>query len=589
MSIRAMTSRSINSLPSLPTKFTKALPGDIYTTNVSQDNQTNLMRTPRPVHGAVYSHVFPETAPDPVVLAISKPACQEIELDFSEDQQKDFAEVFSGNRVLPGTRPWSLCYAGHQFGYYAGQLGDGRAISLFETVNSKGESWEVQLKGAGRTPYSRFGDGFAVLRSSIREFLMSEHMHALGVPTTRAIALIDTTRDVYREDGLRELQPENGAIVARMSPSWLRFGNFEIFFHRDDMDNVRKIADYTIDNVIKEDLVGAGNKYTQMLRNITKNTAHMVAEWQAIGFNHGVMNTDNMSILGLTMDYGPYQIMDYYNPLYTCNHSDDSGRYAFHRQPSVCIFNLVRLSMPLFELIGAEEKVDSLVFPSKEDETRENVTDEKTLEVYRAKAQTIVQNMLQTEYKEYFMSSLLSKMRSKIGLRKTDSSNATDMDNVIIPLLDWMTAYHIDYHRFYRSLGNYQVTEKGEDSDAETAVNQWLEISTEDASQVEASKEALKPWLAIYRHRLLEEKSDCEERKKRMNAVNPRFVLRNSIAEQVIQAFHKDHTEEEAKELLNVCLDACIDPFKEHYDDARVENWIKSSIPDTDMRCSCSS
>lgn len=234
--------------------------------------------------------------------------------------------------------------------------------------------------------------------------------------------------------------------------------------------------------------------------------------------------------------------------------------------------------MPLFELIGAGEDVDSLVFPSKEDETRENVTDEKTMESYRSNAQTIVQNMLQTEYKEYFMSSLLTKMRSKIGLEKSDS-NETDMDNVIIPLLDWMTAYHIDYHRFYRSLSNYQLTEKGEENDAETAINEWLEISTEDESQVEESKTALKPWLSIYRHRLLEEKSNCQERKKRMDAVNPRFILRNSIAEQVIQAFHKGHTEEEAKELLNVCLDACINPFKDSYEDVRIENWIKSSIP----------
>lgn len=234
--------------------------------------------------------------------------------------------------------------------------------------------------------------------------------------------------------------------------------------------------------------------------------------------------------------------------------------------------------MPLFELIGAGEDVDSVVYPSKEDETRENVTDEKTMESYRANAQTIVQNMLQTEFKDHFMSNLLAKMRSKIGLEKRESNAADDMDNVIIPLLDWMTAYNVDYHRFYRSLSNYQVTEKGEDDDAERAIHEWLDISTEEESQVEPSKAALKPWLAIYRHRLLEEKSNCQDRKKRMDAVNPRFVLRNSIAEQVIQAFHKQ-TEEEAKELLNVCLDACINPFEDHYQDPRVENWIKSSIP----------
>ncbi|KAI9359074.1 hypothetical protein BD770DRAFT_386562 [Pilaira anomala] len=586
MSIRTM-SRSLKSLPKIPTVLTNVLPGDIYTTNVSEENQPNLMRTPRPVHGAVYSHVIPEKAPDPVLLAISKPACQTIDLEFNDEQE--FADVFSGNKILPDTCPWSLCYAGHQFGYYAGQLGDGRAISLFETVNHNGESWEIQLKGAGRTPYSRFGDGYAVLRSSIREFLMSEHMNALGVPTTRALALIDTTRDVYREDGPREIQPESGAIVARMAPSWLRFGNFEIFYHRDDMDSVRTLADYTIEHVVKEKEEGSGNKYAQLMRSITKKTAKMIAEWQAIGFNHGVMNTDNMSVLGLTMDYGPFQIMDFYNPRYVCNHSDDTGRYAFFRQPSVGVFNLVRLSMPLFELIGAGDQVDTLVFPSKEDETREGVTDEKTLEQYRANAQTFVQNLLQDEYKEYFMDALLTKMRSKIGLKPcSEVENKSDMDDVIIPLLDWMTNHRIDYHRFYRSLSNYQITHEGEAWDEEKAITEWLDIVAENESEVEPSKAALKPWLAIYRHRLLQEKSVCADRKRQMDAVNPRFVLRNSIAQSVIDSFEKE-TEEEAKAVLNACLDACLNPFKDHYEDARVEEWIHSSIPDKDMRCSCSS
>lgn len=235
--------------------------------------------------------------------------------------------------------------------------------------------------------------------------------------------------------------------------------------------------------------------------------------------------------------------------------------------------------MPLFELIGAGKEVDSLVFPNKDDETRENVTDEETLEKYRENAKTFVQNVLQDEFKVYFMESLLTKMRSKIGLvTNGDSNNQSDMDDVIIPLLDWMTAYHIDYHRFYRSLSNYKVTSDGEDSDAEQAINKWLDISTEDESKVESSKEALKPWLAVYRHRLLQDKSDDAERKERMDSVNPRFILRNSIAQQVIDAFEKE-TEDEAKDVLNACLKACIDPFKSHYEDQRVENWINSTVP----------
>jgi uncharacterized protein YdiU (UPF0061 family) len=235
--------------------------------------------------------------------------------------------------------------------------------------------------------------------------------------------------------------------------------------------------------------------------------------------------------------------------------------------------------MPLFELIGAGEDVDSLVFPSKDDETREGVTDEDTLEKYRTEAKTFVQNVLQEEFKEYFMEHLLTKMRSKIGLlHSEDVTNSSDMDDVIIPLLDWMTTYHIDYHRFYRSLSNYKITKKGEDSDGEKAISEWLDIVAEEDSQVEASKTALKPWLAIYRHRLLKDNSDDANRKHRMDAVNPRFVLRNSIAEQVIQAFQTE-TEEEAKEVLNACLEACVNPFKDHYEDERVENWIKSAVP----------
>lgn len=237
--------------------------------------------------------------------------------------------------------------------------------------------------------------------------------------------------------------------------------------------------------------------------------------------------------------------------------------------------------MPLFELIGAGEEIDSLVFPSKEDETREGVTDEDTLEKYRTEAKTFVQNLLQDEFKEYFMDHLVTKMRSKIGLSNTvDASNnkQSDMDDVIIPLLDWMTTYHIDYHRFYRSLSNYKVTKEGEESDAEKAVNEWLDIYTEEDTQVEESKDALKPWLAIYRHRLLQDKSDDADRKQRMDAVNPRFVLRNSIAEQVIQALEKE-TEEEATDILNACLDACVNPYKDHYEDQRVEDWINGPIP----------
>lgn len=242
----------------------------------------------------------------------------------------------------------------------------------------------------------------------------------------------------------------------------------------------------------------------------------------------------------------------------------------------------MKLSIPLFELIGAGDGVDDLVFPSISDETKEGVTDEETLEKYRNEGKTFVQDLLNNEFKEYFMQHLLAKMRSKIGLSE-NSSTQSDMDDVVIPLLDWMTTYHIDYHRFYRSLSNYKITEQGEDADADNAITEWLDINTEEEAQTDPSKEALKPWLAIYRHRLLKDKVDNDERKQRMDAVNPRFVLRNSIAEDVIQAFDNGTDEDEAKDILNACLDACINPFKDQYEDKRIEDWIKSPVPVSDI------
>jgi uncharacterized protein YdiU (UPF0061 family) len=238
----------------------------------------------------------------------------------------------------------------------------------------------------------------------------------------------------------------------------------------------------------------------------------------------------------------------------------------------------VKLSVPLFELIGAGEDVDSLVFPDPENENKENVTSEEILEKYRTQGQVFVQDLLNTEFKEYFMKRLTSKMRLKIGLLETIADEQSDMDDVIIPLLDWLTAYNIDYHRFYRSLSNYQVTAEGEDKDFDKAINEWLDISTEQEDQVESSKEALKPWLSIYRHRLLKDKTGDADRKQRMNAVNPRFVLRNSIAEDVIRAFEVE-SEKDAKSTLNACLEACINPFKDHYEDERIEAWINKPIP----------
>ncbi|KAI8890139.1 UPF0061-domain-containing protein [Backusella circina FSU 941] len=562
--------KTLYELPSLPTKITNELPGDSLTI---EDKRNPLMWTPRAVYKSVYSFVLPDSAPGATLLSVSKAAQQEIEVETDNDA---FLKVFSGEKIL--TRPWSLCYAGHQFGNFV-ILGDGRAMSLFETTNSHGKRYELQLKGSGRTPYSRFADGYATLASSIREYLGSEYLHALGVPTTRALCLISTDRTVFREDSNG---PEKTAIVTRMAPSWLRYGNFELFCARDDMDNVRKLADYVIKEVItkedqeeEEEEEMEGNQYARMFKTVTRLMAKLVAEWQAIGFNHGVMNTDNMSILGLTLDFGPFQIMDYYDPTYICNHSDIAGRYAFRRQPSSAIANLAKLAASLLELIGAGKDVDTLVFPGNE-----NSTDQATLEMYRSRGRQYIETVISSYFTDKFMDHLLNKMGAKLGLKDPSQK---DMSGVIVPLLDWLTAHAVDYHRFYRSLSNFQT--KG---DVKEAMN-GLDIIIKDESKLDACKKALEPWLWIYSQRLLQQDDDDDERRKaRMVRVNPRFVLRNTILQDVIDAFQEDDVSK-AKEVLDVCLEACLDPYKEHYQDQRLEDWIAMKVPNKDMRCSCNS
>ncbi|KAG0167468.1 hypothetical protein DFQ30_006042 [Apophysomyces sp. BC1015] len=591
MSIRASSIRPLASLPLRPCVFTRSLPADSYTDSFTEsDPPENLLRVSRPVYQAAFAYISPEKAPDPKLVAVSHSALQEIELDRDtiKDNEDEFVQVFSGNTVLNGTRPWALCYGGHQFGTYADQLGDGRAISLFETQNSRDNRWEIQLKGAGRTPFSRFGDGYAVLRSSIREFLVSEHMHVLGVPTTRALSLIKTSREVFRDDAPPGVnQPEKGAVVARMASSWLRFGSFEIFHFRHDKENVRKLADYAIKEVVKDEGdPKKGNQYARFFLNVAKRTARMVAEWQALGFCHGVMNTDNMSILGLTLDYGPFQFLDFYEPGHVSNHSDYSGQYSFKRQPTVCIFNLYKFATPLFELIGAGDKVDTLVFSAKDDDV---AADKAKHEMYRTMGKAFVTEVLSESFSDCFMEHLAAKMRSKLGLVKDKQDE--DMQGLVIPLLDWMTEYRVDYHKFFRSLGDYYISDAGEDGDGQQALGGLLDIVPRDETVVDECKQALKPWLAMYRHRLVEDGPiNNTERKKRMNSVNPRFVLRNWIVQDVINAFD-NMTEEEATDMLNICLGACVDPYKDKYDDEQVETWIKSRVPEwaMDLKCSCSS
>ncbi|MDR2336419.1 MAG: YdiU family protein [Burkholderiaceae bacterium] len=413
--------------------------------------------------------------------------------------------ILSGSAVAEGTQPVATVYSGHQFGVWAGQLGDGRAILLGETPGGQ----EIQLKGSGRTPYSRMGDGRAVLRSSIREYLCSEAMHGLGIPTTRAMALLGSPDAVYRE------QPETAAVVARVAPSFIRFGHFEHFSARGDEASLRKLADHVIDRFYPECRSGdafEGNAYAQLLHAVSERTAALLAQWQAVGFCHGVMNTDNMSILGLTIDYGPFQFLDAYVPGHICNHSDNRGRYAFDQQPSVAYWNLLCLAQALLPLIGKEE------------------TARAALE----------------SYPPAFAREFKLRMAAKMGL----PSRAADSEafvQVLQSLFDLMAQDAVDYTIFWRRLSQAANASGTEAPSAQFAPVRDLFLQRELADS----------WLARYRE-LLAQHADpaaC----KAMLTVNPHFVLRNHLGEMAIRAASQGDFS-----LVNTLQDILTTPFDEH-------------------------
>ncbi|WP_241544332.1 protein adenylyltransferase SelO, partial [Xanthomonas translucens] len=327
----------------LDNRFTAELPGD-------PERGPRL----REVLGALWSEVAPTPVAAPQLLAHSREVAAMLGFSEQEVLAAQFAEVFAGNALYPGMRPYAANYGGHQFGHWAGQLGDGRAIALGEALGADGRRWELQLKGAGRTPYSRGADGRAVLRSSIREFLCSEAMHHLGVPTTRALSLVASGERVVRDmfyDGHPRAEP--GAVVCRVAPSFVRFGSFELPAARGDTALLRQLADFVIDRDFPRLRTCGASRYADWFGEVCARTATMVAQWMRVGFVHGVMNTDNMSILGLTIDYGPYGWIDDYDPDWTPNTTDAQGRrYRFGTQPQIAYWNLTRLAQALAPLFA---------------------------------------------------------------------------------------------------------------------------------------------------------------------------------------------------------------------------------------------
>jgi uncharacterized protein YdiU (UPF0061 family) len=413
-------------------------------------------------------------------------------LDLSAEtlESREFAEVFGGNQLAEGMQSYAACYGGHQFGNWAGQLGDGRAITLGEAINSAGERWELQLKGAGLTPYSRHADGRAVLRSSVREFLCSEAMHHLGVPTTRALSLVTTGEPVVRDmmyDG--NPSPEPGAVVCRVAPSFLRFGNYEIFAYREDLANLEKLVDFTISRDFPHLQGDAAQRRAAWFSEVCQRTAVMVAHWMRVGFVHAVMNTDNMSILGLTIDYGPYGWMDNYDPDWTPNTTDAGRRrYRFGAQPAMCHWNLTRLANALYD-----------VFPAGPEPL------EAGLERYV------------TTYNE----TSLAQTAAKFGFAGPES---VDIE-LVQEVYRLMSKAEMDMTLFYRGLALV---------DLESPSTQPLQSSfyTERGSAEHQAE--LQAWLERYAQCLAGTGETAQARRLRMDAVNPLYVLRNYLAQQAI-------------------------------------------------------
>lgn len=413
--------------------------------------------------------------------------------EYPEGEQKDdVVEVLGGfGRLWKGMVPYAMCYGGHQFGNWAGQLGDGRAISLGEYLNSKGERWEIQLKGAGKTPYSRFSDGRAVLRSSVREFLCSEAMHSLGVPTTRALSLVGTGAGVIRDmfySGSPMLEP--GAVVSRVAPSFLRLGNFQLAAYRQDKELLTELADYAIEHHFP-DLKGKNTKYHDFVKEVSMRNAKMVAHWQGIGFVHGVMNTDNFSILGLTIDYGPYGFLDEYDPDYTPNTTDIPGRrYKFETQPQVANWNIMQFCKAMVPLTSTEDMSHVVL----------------NFEMY---------------YEKYYYE-LMSK---KLGVSKP---KLLEDVKLLDRFLSNMQSSKADHTNTWRALSKISA------QSTEAECKEWMNgLGLGENPEVEGEWQK---WLDEYKKVLSEDTGySKEERVTIMNATNPVYILRNYMAQVAIE------------------------------------------------------
>ncbi|KAL4432717.1 hypothetical protein ABPG74_011538 [Tetrahymena malaccensis] len=550
--------------------------------------EENKENTPRQVRGAFYSKVNPKVRKNPKIVSLSESALNLLDLTKEEvlQNEKESAEILTGNLVPSNAQPIAHCYCGHQFGSWAAQLGDGRAISYGDIRNSKGEIVELQLKGSGVTPYSRFADGNAVLRSSIREYLCSEAMHYLNIPTTRA-ASITITDDQAMRDPLynQQVVNEKCAVVLRLSPTFIRFGSFQICNKQGPSEGLgEQMIPELLDFIIKHhypELDGKEDKYLLFIQEITKRTAQLVAKWQSVGFCHGVLNTDNMSIVGVTIDYGPFGFMEHFDKKHICNHSDKEGYYCYQNQPSACKWNILRL-------------IEGIKWAVNEEQAKEYV----------------IQNFDKIYYDHYYI-----LMRRKIGLFREElyEKNLQLDKRIINNLMDFMDSSGSEFTNFFRKLSQIKLSKDSIDENGnakiepsdQDLINELLSFSASKDSIIERSKpffdesqlfqikslqqsnpmvlamkgitekfiqeqeeklekyfeikdlseedfrenneSTLRIWFKLYKKRLAEEIQGeninfdlvNQERKQKMDSVNPAVVLRNYMAQQVIEQAEK--------------------------------------------------
>ena len=496
-------------------QFVNKLPAD--------KNQT---KTPRQVINAAYSLVEPTPVKQPELISYSKEVAELLNLSTEACNSELFTQVFVGNQLLTPMQPFAMCYGGHQFGHWAGQLGDGRAINLGEALTPTGHQ-TLQLKGAGLTPYSRTADGLAVLRSSIREYLCSEAMYHLGVPTTRALSIVLTGEEVVRDmfyDGNPEYEPT--AVVCRVAPSFMRFGNFQLATQRGDLQLLKQLAEHTIKRDFNH-LLTAGEEptaktYVAWFKEISESTAQMVCHWMRVGFVHGVMNTDNLSILGLTIDYGPYGWLENYDPSWTPNTTDASGRrYCYGNQPKIAQWNLYQLANAIVPLIGETSELEKIL----------------------------------NDFVDYYQNLWLNTLAQKVGF---DAYVDSEHNELLEELLTLLPMVETDMTIFFRKLAN---VEKHRDYQKGERIKIIEEAYYNLDSHDKKYTKRMKKWLKAYQLMLAKQPQSDKERKAQMNSINPKYVMRNYLAQKAIDLAHTgDYT------LVNGLLDVMRKPYDEQPD-----------------------